>query len=212
MKYCKVLPKKLIQNYQQWQAQSYQPKQDLFHQLSGAQSPEYMVISCCDSRVFASHILGESYTGEFFVHRNIANVVAPWKADALYGGTSAAIEFALKVLKVRGVIVMGHSNCGGVAYYDQCAHQDKNNFEFLDDWLKILSPAYQKVEPMKEKQERLNSFEKENILLSLHNIASFPFAKTLLENNKLTLYGLWHDIKNGQLSYYNAESASFEIL
>jgi carbonic anhydrase len=113
------LPDYLVQRYYGWKATTFANNKSWFHKLAkDGQYPRAMIISCCDSRVHVTSIFG-SDAGEFFIHRNIANLVPPFKKDEDYHGTSAAIEYAVKSLKIPHIIVLGHSTCGGVkASYD----------------------------------------------------------------------------------------------
>ena len=110
----KALPSYLLQRYQGWKATGYAENQTWYRRLAAeGQRPRAMVISCCDSRVHVTSIFGADQ-GEFFIHRNIANLVPPYEPDGKQHGTSAAVEYAVNALKVAHLIVLGHSSCGGV--------------------------------------------------------------------------------------------------
>ena len=114
--------------------------------LRKVKSPSTMVISCCDARIHVTSIFG-SDVGEFFIHRNIANLVPPFNPEGDHHGTSAAVEYAVTVLNVSNIIVLGHSECGGISSgYDLCKRDENSESSFfVDKWLKILKPAYQIV-------------------------------------------------------------------
>ena len=116
------LPTYLAQRYLGWKATKFQENKAWFRHLADmGQHPRAMVISCCDSRVHVTAIFG-SDTGEFFIHRNIANLVPPYQPDGDHHGTSAAVEYAVTTLKVAHIVVLGHSNCGGVnGCYEMCS-------------------------------------------------------------------------------------------
>ena len=173
-----------------------------------------MVISCCDSRVHVTSIFGADQ-GEFFIHRNIANLVPPYEPDGKHHGTSAAIEFAVTSLKVAHLIVLGHSNCGGAnGCYDMCkgkapALENKNSF--VGRWIEILRPGFERVSKMKiakEADER-RQLEKETVVVSLSNLMTFPFVKEAVTNETMSLHGLWTDTGEGGLLQYDAESDTF---
>ena len=114
MNAAKPLPAYLIQRYQGWKATTYSDNRAWYKRLATeGQRPRAMVISCCDSRVHVTSIFGADQ-GEFFIHRNIANLVPPYEPDGDHHGTSAAVEYAVTALNVAHLIVLGHSNCGGV--------------------------------------------------------------------------------------------------
>ena len=110
----KPLPGYLVQRYHGWKATGYAENATWYRRLAAeGQRPRAMVISCCDSRVHVTSIFGADQ-GEFFIHRNIANLVPPYQPDGDHHGTSAAVEYAVRVLNVAHLIVLGHSNCGGI--------------------------------------------------------------------------------------------------
>ena len=112
----KPLPSYLITRYHGWKATSYSDNEPWYRNLAdNGQNPRAMVISCCDSRVHVTSIFGAEQ-GEFFIHRNIANLVPPYSPDGEHHGTSAAIEYAVGALKVAHIIVVGHSK-GGLEHY-----------------------------------------------------------------------------------------------
>lgn len=111
----KPLPQYLVQRYKGWQATTFADNRHWYRRLAEeGQRPRAMVISCCDSRVHVTSIFGADQ-GEFFIHRNIANLVPPYEPDGDHHGTSAAVEYAAQALQVAHVIVLGHSRCGGGA-------------------------------------------------------------------------------------------------
>src|SRR3712207_9118942 len=102
---------RLIDGYRRFRAEAWRRHRDLFEALaSRGQSPRALVIACSDSRVDPQMIFGAA-PGELFVIRNVANLVPPYAPDADYHGTSAAVEFAVRALVVRDVIVLGHADC-----------------------------------------------------------------------------------------------------
>lgn len=209
----KPLPSYLVQRYHGWKATSYQENQVWYRNLAAnGQHPRAMVISCCDSRVHVTSLFGAD-EGEFFIHRNIANLVPPFKEDGDYHGTSAAIEYAVTALKVSHVIVMGHSSCGGVkGCSDMCSGNAPALLEkssFVGRWMDILRPGYEKVKDIKDAQTRESALEKEAVLVSLGNLMTFPFVKDSVESGNLTLHGLWHNIGEGGLEFYNPEKEAF---
>jgi carbonic anhydrase len=214
MKHAKPLPQFLAKRFAGWKATSYQENSAWYARLADeGQRPRAMIISCCDSRVHVTGIFGAE-TGEFFIHRNIANLVPPYLPDEDFHGTSAAIEYAVKFLKVANLLVVGHSNCGGVAaYHDLCcgeAEELRQGSEFIGPWMEILKPGFARLdEAEKDRTTRLTQLEKNAILVSLENLMTFPFVAEAVEAGTLSLHGLWNEIRNGELHYYDAATETF---
>lgn len=212
--YIKLLPSYLIKRYKGWKATEYQENKTWFNKISlEGQKPKAMVISCCDSRIHVTSIFGAD-KGEFFIHRNIANLVPPYNPDGDHHGTSAAVEYAVKILKVSNIIVMGHSNCGGVTNgYFLCKDSIYSNKTiFINKWLNIINPAYEKVLSKYQNisdGERIEKLEKESILASINNLINFPFVKKALDTNCLVLHGLWHDIGTGNIESLDPSTLEF---
>ncbi|KPP85888.1 MAG: carbonic anhydrase [Rhodobacteraceae bacterium HLUCCO07] len=211
----KPLPSYLANRYHGWKATTYKDNAAWYHRLADeGQHPRAMVISCCDSRVHVTSIFGADQ-GEFFIHRNIANLVPPYQPDGQQHGTSAAVEFAVTALKVAHVIVIGHSSCGGAkGCHDMCAGHApelEEKTSFLGRWLDILRPGYERIKDMPE-QERMQALEKQAVLVSLENLMTFPFVKSEVESDHLSLHGLWHDIGEGLVEHYLPEIDAFRAV
>ena len=204
-------PKFLIDQYKNWKSSKYLKNEVKFKKLaSSGQSPSTMVISCCDSRIHATSIFGAE-EGEFFIHRNIANLVPPYSPDGENHGTSAAIEYAIKELKVKHLIILGHKDCGGIKYgHNMNSSSENTNYEFINKWLSILLPAYKKIQKNVSEQEQINQFEQESIKISINNLFSFPFIKKAVDENNLSIHGFIHDIGSGNLKFLNPVTDDFE--
>ena len=190
----KPLPGYLVQRFHGWKATSYQENKAWFRRLAASgQHPRAMVISCCDSRVHVTSIFGAD-EGEFFIHRNIANLVPPYNPDGEYHGTSAAVEYAVTALGVAHIVVLGHSNCGGVkGCHDMCCGQAPElelKSSFVGRWMDILRPGYQQVRTLPP-EAQLQALEKQAVLISIKNLMSFPFIRTAVKEERLTLHALW---------------------
>lgn len=214
MQNAKPLPAYLIQRYQGWRATTYSENQTWYRRLAEeGQRPRAMIISCCDSRVHVTSIFGADQ-GEFFIHRNIANLVPPYSPNGDHHGTSAAVEYAVTALKVAHIIVLGHSNCGGVrGCHDMCsghAPELEKETSFVGRWMDILRPGYEKVKDIADEATRIDALEKEAVLVSVNNLASFPFVKEARDKGELTLHGVWTDIAMGTLQFYNPATHKFE--
>ncbi|TMV82898.1 carbonic anhydrase [Thioclava sp. BHET1] len=213
MELAKPLPSYLVQRYQGWKATQYAENKTWYRRLATeGQHPRAMVISCCDSRVHVTSIFGAD-SGEFFIHRNIANLVPPFTADGEHHGTSAAVEYAVTALKVAHLIVLGHSGCGGVnGCHAMCsghAPELEEKSSFVGRWMDILRPGYERVKDIGAEQERLRALEHQAVLVSLENLMTFPFVREAVEQDLLSLHGLWTDIGEGGLQQFEPATGRF---
>ncbi|MFC5739327.1 carbonic anhydrase [Rhodobacter sp. 140A] len=207
------LPSYLVSRYHGWKATTYTENRAWYRRLADeGQRPRAMIIACCDSRVHVTSIFGAD-SGEFFSHRNIANLVPPYNPDGDHHGTSAAVEYAVTSLKVAHMIVLGHSQCGGVhGCHAMCtghAPELEEKTSFVGTWLNLLRPAYEEVKELPE-ETQIEALEKQGVITSLENLMTFPFVRTAIEAGNMTLHGLWHEIGSGGLEQYNPETGIFE--
>ncbi|PJE30658.1 Carbonic anhydrase 1 [Pseudooceanicola marinus] len=212
----KPLPSLLVQRYHGWKATTYTENKSWYKRLADeGQRPKTMIISCCDSRVHVTSLFGADQ-GEFFIHRNIANLVPPYEPDGNQHGTSAAVEYAVTALKVAHLIVMGHSSCGGVAgCHAMCSGQAPELDEkssFVGRWMDLLRPGYERVKDIEGEQAQRDALERQAVLISLENLMTFPFLRDRVESGDLSVHGLWHDIGNGTLEQYLPSEDSFAAI
>lgn len=216
MELAKPLPAYLVQRYHGWKATTYQSNKAWYRRLAtGGQHPRAMVISCCDSRVHVTSIFGAD-EGEFFIHRNIANLVPPYNPDGEYHGTSAAVEYAVTALAVAHIVVLGHSNCGGVnSCHEMCsghAPELEKRSSFIGRWMDILRPGYERTRDVTDPAERARALENQAVLVSLENLMTFPFVRQAVEEGVLTLHGLWTDTGEGGVEQYDPAACCFVSL
>ncbi|MBC7738549.1 MAG: carbonic anhydrase [Candidatus Saccharibacteria bacterium] len=217
MDQARPLPSYLINRFQGWRATAYIENRAWYRRLAeGGQHPRAMIISCCDSRVSATSIFGaDDGEGEFFIHRNIANLVPPYTPDGERHGTSAAVEYAVTSLGVAHIIVLGHSNCGGVkSCDDMCsgrAPELEEKTSFVGRWMDILRPGHLRVAGLPD-AERIPALEREAVLVSLENLMTFPFVRDSVADERLTLHGLWNNTGEGNLEQYDAAKGVFVAL
>ncbi len=213
MDQAKPLPSYLSQRYHGWKATTYAENQAWYKRLaSDGQHPRAMVISCCDSRVHVTSIFGADQ-GEFFIHRNIANLVPPYEPDGDHHGTSAAVEYAVSVLHVAHLIVLGHSSCGGVqGCIDMCkghAPELEEKSSFVGRWMDILKPKFELVAQEQDPKVQAQQLEKHAVVASLENLMTFPFVKSRVDDGLLSLHGLWTEIGEGGLEAYQPQTHTF---
>lgn len=207
MEYVKPLPELLAKRFHGWKATAYEENRIRHRKLSDeGQHPRAMVISCCDSRVLATSIF-EAGHGEFFMHRNIANLVPPLGRDGDCRGTAAAVEYAVTALGVPSLIVIGHSKCGGVkGCIDMCsgaAPELADGSSFVGAWLENLRPAYEKLSKIHDDLgSNPDLLAREGVLMSLGNLLTFPFVERAVAGGSLDLHGLFLDIREGVLEEY----------
>ena len=207
------LPSDLVKRYNGWRATTWQESQSWYRRLAEeGQHPRLMVIACCDSRVNVNAVF-EAQAGEIFLHRNIANLVPPYLPDGDPHGTSAAIEYAVRFLKVAHLLVMGHSSCGGVrGCHDMCtgaAPEFRETTSFIGRWLEILRPGYERVADIADETERVAALERQAVVTSLENLATFPFVKEATDAGLLALHGGFFDIGEGRLEVLSGEDGTF---
>lgn len=209
----KSLPPYLSERYQTWTETTFADYQSEFAQLAAeGQEPGAMVIACCDSRVSVEPLFGPA-PGETFIHRNIANLVPRHNPEGDKPGTAAAVEYAVKALKISHLIVMGHSGCGGVAgCHDMCegnAPELEAKESYIGQWLQELRPAHGRIADVEGRTNRLTAMEKEGVHVSLENLMSYPFVREAVEAGRLRLHGLWVDIGKGSIESYDGELNRF---
>jgi carbonic anhydrase len=174
------------------------------------QAPSIMVIACCDSRA-APEAIFDAGPGELFVVRNVANLVPPYAPDGEYHGTSAALEFAVKVLQVRDIVLMGHGRCGGIQAALSQMQEALSPGDFLGKWTSLLRPAADTLSgaALMTDAERQTALERISIRFSLANLRTFPFVAEQERQGSLALHGAWFDIGTGELWTMDPESGDF---
>ena len=207
------LPDFLIDRYKEWRTETYNNQKSLLKKLNKeGQNPKFMIISCCDSRVLESNIF-KIREGEFFIHKNIANIVPAYNPKKKEQVTLAAVEYAVKVLRVEHIIILGHSNCGGVNQaYKVFSSQNENKYDFIDNCIEDLKKPYLNVQDKLLDKKNLHLLEKESIKNSISNLLTFPIINKLSNNSKIFLHGLWYEIGEGELFYLDNNTQVFNKL
>ncbi|SFT40504.1 carbonic anhydrase [Mesorhizobium sp. YR577] len=206
------LPEKLLAGYRNFMSGRFQTETSRYRDLArDGQTPETLVIACCDSRS-APEIIFDAGPGELFVLRNVANLVPPYAPDGEYHSTSAALEFAVQALKVKNIVVMGHGRCGGIKAALDSDALPLSPGDFIGRWMSLLAPAAESVSnnTMMTTVERQTSLERISIRYSIANLRTFPCIKILEDKGRLTLHGAWFDISTGELWVMNRETGDFE--
>tara|TARA_B100000686_G_scaffold344611_1_gene427572 strand:+ start:5757 stop:6398 length:642 start_codon:yes stop_codon:yes gene_type:complete len=188
-------------------------KSDIIKLVKDGQKPKFIVISCSDSRVDPA-ILFQTKPGDIFSIRNIANIVPPYSPNKEYHGVGAAIEFGVLDLKIKNIIVLGHSHCGGMNALKNKMIKDDLKYknekrEFLDSWINIASPIMSMIDPKKNSKPIQHLIEKESIKNSLNNLKTFPWLQKLINDKKLNIYGWWYDIEKAKLLSFDENKNTF---
>lgn len=202
---------KLLEGFRRFRERYYVREPELYQQLiNRGQSPMALVIACCDSRVQPAQVM-DTEPGDIFVVRNVANVVPPYEQDGKPHGTSAAIEFAVKHLLVRQIIVLGHGQCGGIRSLMEGKHQD-HRYGFIDPWMDIVAPARERVLkewPDATFDEQCRACEQANIDIALNNLMEFPWIREQVEKKEIFVHGWYFDIEQGILFGKDLASGKF---
>jgi carbonic anhydrase len=187
---------RLIGGYRRFRSEQWPRERERFARLAQGQEPQALVIACSDSRVDPSMVF-DAAPGELFVVRNVANLVPPYAPDAAYHGTSAAIEFGVRALRVPNIIVLGHGSCGGVQALLEGAPPSVS--DFVGQWMTIGEPARQRALACPHSHDHQQACEYEIVRLSLNNLMSFRWVREAVETQRLKLWGCHFDIRTGVL-------------
>lgn len=185
-------------------------KEQVEYLVEHGQKPEVMFIGCSDSRVTPDLMLSTK-PGDMFILRNVGNFVPPFKHDEDFHGSAAAIEYAIAVLKVKDIIVCGHSHCGACeALYNEIPNSD--SFIHIKTWLQLGQKA--KLRTLKNKKfttkdEMYRATERNSIRHQLENLLTYPDVVRKLKEKTLNIHGWYYDIKTGEIEYYEKESDTF---
>jgi carbonic anhydrase len=205
-----TFPKTLLDGYRSFRTQRLPTEQSRYRELSEhGQSPEIMVIGCCDSRV-SPEVIFDAKPGELFVMRNIANLVPVYAPDGGAHGVSAALEFAVQVLGVKHIVVLGHAQCGGIrAFIDKIAPLSPG--DFIGRWMSMFVKPGEIVEQRAHEtmQDFATRIEKAAVLRSLENLTTFPCVQILVERGKLTLHGAYFGVAEGSLFVLDKTAKEF---
>ena len=202
----------LIDGYHRFRETEWQEERERWTELASGQSPKVMLIACSDSRVEPATIFG-SRPGEVFVVRNVANLVPPYETGGGLHGVSAALEFAVTVLGVEEIVVLGHGACGGAkaALTRQFKEAPSGEGGFIADWISLLDDARDTVleRHVDGTPEAGRAMEEATVRVSLANLRTFPFIRAREEAGKLRLHGAYFAIADGVLHVLDTETGEF---
>lgn len=201
---------KLIDGYRRFRASTYQSNRQLYEELATrGQKPSTMIIGCSDARVDPA-INFDTAPGEVFMVRNVANVVPPYTPDGDHHGTSAALEFAVKSLRVPNIAILGHAKCGGIRALVEAEPDSPPKTDFIESWMTVATPARRVAFARAESENRQSDTahvcrlcEMANVRVGLANLRSFPWIAEAEAKGAIALHGLYFDITKGELFKLN---------
>ncbi len=182
--------------------------------IENGQKPQILFIGCSDSRVVPDLIV-DSKPGDMFILRNIGNFVPPYNGDEDFHGSSAAIEYAVSVLKVKDIIVCGHSHCGACAsLYEDLSNEP--HLQHVKKWLELGRKAKEytllAIPDKNDNEQILRTTEKISVKHQLENLLSYPEVNRKVLSGELDIHGWYYKIENGSIEYYDGESCDFKSL
>ena len=167
------------------------------------QQPQIMVVACCDSRVDPALIL-QCDPGDLFVVRNVANIVPPYELDEGHHGTSAALEFGIRTLQVKHLILLGHSQCGGI---QALLNSDQpSQYDFVSSWVSVIKADHADL-------HEADDCARMALRQSYENCLSFPWIRESVEQKRMIIHLWFFDIKTGQIfTYSEAQQAYIPLI
>ncbi len=192
--------RRLVSGIKSFRSEYYEQRPERIRSLAtDGQHPEILVIGCSDSRVDPA-LLTNAEPGELFVVRNVANLVPPYEPDGRYHGTSAALQFAVQDLEVTDIVVLGHSECGGIQALVEGAAGISQPREFITPWVSLAEKhCAHIIGARSDKPLDMRACEMAAIKGSLANLMTFPFVRERVTAKTLTTHGWWFELKKGQL-------------
>ncbi|MGH6746859.1 carbonic anhydrase [Novosphingobium sp. PhB57] len=202
----------LLEGYHRFRSSGWSPNRERWARLSEGQQPEVMIVACSDSRVDPSQIFDVD-PGEIFVVRNVAALVPPFETTPGHHGVSAALEFAVQVLKVKEIVVMGHGMCGGckAALTQELHGTEPGQGGFIADWISMLDEARGPVaaEFGTSGRPAERQMEQAAVRVSLENLMTFPCVRHKVKAGELKLRGAFFAISDGELHMMDDASGDF---
>ncbi|PIS03159.1 MAG: carbonic anhydrase [Chlamydiae bacterium CG10_big_fil_rev_8_21_14_0_10_42_34] len=204
--------KKLIQGIVDFRKNLTEDSRQLFAKLALGQKPDTLFIACSDSRV-VPNLFASTNPGDLFVLRNIGNLVPPVSAPLQDNSASAALEFAINSLRVRDIVICGHSECGAMEALLKgidtlaCPH--------LECWLKYGEESLRKVKKgdvITPSLSEHNQLSQINVLQQIEHIKEYPFIRDRLEKNEIRIHGWWFDIAHADVYCYEQNVSKFVLI
>jgi carbonic anhydrase len=208
-----AFPERLAEGYRNFLGERFRQEQARYEDLAeGGQSPEILLIGCCDSRV-SPEVIFDARPGELFVVRNVANIVPPYETSGQFHGTSAAIEFAVEALAVRHIVILGHARCGGIRSFAE-KRAPLSSGDFIGKWMSIIAPAADTLEDPGEEPsaDYITRLELAGVEQSLANLMTFGSVRRRIADGSLALHGAYFGIASGKLLVRDPKTKRFSAL
>jgi carbonic anhydrase len=203
----------LLRGYRRFREHGWKPERARWERLEEGQQPQVMVIACSDSRVDPAQIF-DTDPGQMFVVRNVAALVPPFETTPGHHGVSAALEFAVEVLKVKEILVMGHGMCGGcqAALTQEMRGREPGQGGFIADWIEMLDAVREPIarELGVTGRDAERAMEQAAVKVSLHNLRTFPSVREKERRGDLALRGAFFAISDGALHLLDEKSGQFK--
>lgn len=211
-----TFPDRLVEGYQAFLGGRFSNERKRYEALAQhGQKPRILLIGCSDSRC-APEVIFDASPGEIFVLRNVAALIPPYKPNADYHATSAALEFGVMALRVEHIVVLGHQSCGGIKAYVASETDPYNRplspGDFIGQWIKLIEPAAQNLGALPAAPDALylEALAFESVRTSIANLRTFPCIRSLEEKGRLSLHGAYFGVADGRLLALNQEHDRFE--
>lgn len=202
--------KKLLAGITRFQNEVFPNNRHLYEQLANGQQPEILFIGCSDSRIVPNELM-QAGPGELFICRNAGNIVPPY-GESL-GGVSATVEYAVQVLRVKHIVVCGHSDCGAMR---ALMHPEKiREFRAVWQWLQIVDRVAAVTKELHAdlgRREYLSRLIEENVVAQLDNLMTYPSVAAKVRSRNLGIHGMVFDIASGQFTMLDRSTYAFKPL
>ena len=194
--------KKILQGYLDFRNKYATGDNSVMQHLAyHGQQPEIMIVACCDARVDPALIL-QCEPGDLFIVRNVANIVPPYEADEGHHGTSAALEFGICYLNIKHLIILGHSQCGGIHALLNSDNLKQN--DFISRWVSQIETD--------DVHKDVDSCARQALTISYENCLTFPWIRDLIQQDQLEIHRWFFDIKEGEIYAYSSETGQYQRL
>jgi carbonic anhydrase len=209
-----VTIEKIITGFMQFRREVLPSLSGLFQRLANEQNPTVLLVGCADSRLVPARLVSIN-PGEVFEVRSVGNFVSPAGARGVSSGDvseAAAIEFAVGILGVRDILILGHSSCGAMSAL--LAAEQLPNAPNLTEWLSHGRPAVyrQKELTYDEQLSDADKLSQANVLVQMDNCATYPLVRDAIDSGKLWLHGAWLDVGSGDLHLLDRAAGKFKLL
>ncbi|CAD7288738.1 Carbonic anhydrase 1 [Campylobacter majalis] len=192
--------------------EGFKEHEELFKSLQNKQEPKVLFVSCTDSRV-VPNLITKSLPGDLFTIRNIANIIPPYRVSDEFLATTSAIEYAISILKIKTIIICGHSDCGGckALYEPDEKFKSAPNFK---SWIRLLEPIKKQVLKFSSDDPAKMAWltERLNVINSIENLLTYPDVKQKYEAGELDIYGWHYIIETGEIFSYDLKTETYKLL